>query len=88
MRIIRTGPFKRDFRRLPERIKRRTEKALRLLVTDFRHPSLRARKVDRKREIWKANINGGWRFTFQVEGDFYLLRRVGSHEEMLREERW
>lgn len=88
MKLIRTDPFKEDFQKLPEEIKRRAEKALRLLAGDLRHPSLRTRIVDKKKRIWKANINGGYRFTFQIEKDAYLLRAVGSHEEMLRPERW
>jgi mRNA-degrading endonuclease RelE of RelBE toxin-antitoxin system len=88
MKLLRTNPFKEDFQKLPDEIKRRVEKALRLLATDLRHPSLRARIVDKRRRIWKANINGGYRFTFQILKDGYLLRAVGSHKEMLRPERW
>jgi mRNA-degrading endonuclease RelE of RelBE toxin-antitoxin system len=47
MTLLLTDRFKEDFRRLPKAIQRRTEKALRLLAENLRHPSLRAKK-------WKA----------------------------------
>jgi len=45
MKILRTEPFKRDFQKLPDLIKRRTEAALRLWVCNPHHPSLRIKKV-------------------------------------------
>jgi hypothetical protein len=47
-------------------LKRRIEKALHLIAANFRHPSLRARITDKKRRIWKINIDGGYRLTFQI----------------------
>jgi mRNA-degrading endonuclease RelE of RelBE toxin-antitoxin system len=88
MEIERTESFEQDFGRLSDSVKRRIEKALRLLASDFRHPSLRARITDKKRRIWKANIDGGYRLTFQIVGDTILLRRVGVHGVMERPERW
>ncbi len=88
MKLIRTQSFKEDFQKLSDEMKKRTEKALRLLSTNLRHPSLRTRIVEKKKRIWKANINGGYRFTFQIEEDAYILRAVGTHEEMLRPEKW
>ena len=35
-------------------------------------------------DIWEARITQGYRFTFQIRQDAYVLRRVGSHEEALR----
>jgi len=84
VRIHRSGPFRRDFAQLPKLIKRRAEKALRLLIQNLRHPSLEARIVDKKRRIWKAKVNGGYRLTFQLERDTITLRRIGSHGPMER----
>lgn len=84
MRLIRTDLFKADFQRLSQQLQRRTEKALRLLVVNLRHPSLRAKKMEGYADIWEARITKGYRFTFQIRRDAYLLRRVGPHEEALR----
>jgi len=53
MRIVRSNTFKRRFKKAPEDIQRRTEKALRLLLADFQHPSLRAKIVDGTRASGK-----------------------------------
>lgn len=55
MKIIRTYLFKKDFGKLPEDIRRQTEKALRLLAANpFHpfHPSLHIKKT--KGEIMKG----------------------------------
>ena len=88
MKIQRSGPFRRDFDRLSNPMKRRAEKALRLLIQNLRHPSLEVRIVDHKRRIWKAKVNGGYRLTFQIEKETISLRRIGGHGSMERPERW
>ena len=69
MKILRTNPFKRDFQNLPDPIKRRTEKALRLLVSDPHHPSLRVKKVKGElikgfSNVFEARITRNYRFFF------------------------
>jgi len=87
MRPFFTKPFVRDYRGLPPEIQRRFDKQLGLLLENPRHPSLGARIVDNRRRIWKAKINGGYRFTFQIEGETIILRRIGPHGIMERPER-
>jgi mRNA-degrading endonuclease RelE of RelBE toxin-antitoxin system len=48
VKVLITEPFKRDFQKLPEAIKRRTEAILRLLLSNPHHPSLRVKKVKGK----------------------------------------
>ncbi|MFH1563768.1 MAG: hypothetical protein ABIF11_10205 [Nitrospirota bacterium] len=79
MRIIRTQPFKEDFIFLPKEIKERANKALRLLVSDFRYPSLQIKKMQDPRDILEARVTDNYRFTFQIKGDTYILRRIGTH---------
>ncbi|HEY5596843.1 MAG TPA: hypothetical protein VIL47_06225 [Candidatus Bipolaricaulota bacterium] len=88
MKLVFTKPFARDYHKLPAHRQRQLDKQLELLLDNPRHPSLQARVVDRQRRIWKAQINGGCRFTFQMEDDQIVLRRVGGHGEMERPERW
>lgn len=85
MKVIRTDRFKRDFRDLPEHIKRRAERALRFLLTNPHYPSLRSKKMEGKndiegRDIWEARVTGNYRFTFAVEDDTYVLYRIGPHD--------
>lgn len=88
MRPIFTKPFVRDYHKLPPDIRKQFDKQLELLLSNPRHPSLQARIVDKQRRIWKAKINGGYRFTFQMKGDLVTLRAVGAHSEMERPEHW
>ena len=83
MTIRTTKPFDRDFAGLPEHIKERAEKQFALLLQNPRHPSLRVKKMKGRwgeQGVFEARVTGGYRFTFQVEGEVYLLRRIGPHD--------
>ena len=89
MKVLRTELFKRDFRRLPNAIKRRTEAALRLLMANRHHPSLRVKKMRREilkgyDNIFEGRITRYYRFFFLIETDAYILLRCGRHEEYLK----
>ena len=78
MKLVFTEPFRRDYRTLPPDIQRALDKALGFLLSSPRHPSLRAKKIPGT-EIWYARASRAWRFTFQLQGDVAILRRVGTH---------
>ena len=83
MTLRTTKPFDRDFAFLSEAIKERAEKQFALLLQNPRHPSLRVKKMKGKwgkQGIFEARVTRGYRFTFQVEGDEYILRRIGPHD--------
>lgn len=80
MRILTTKPFERDYEALPEKIQRLARSKLRLLLANPRHPSLRIKKMDDPREIWEASITMSYRFTFHIEGETSILRRIGTHD--------
>lgn len=64
MRIIRTQSFKIDYKKLPFHIQKQTEKQLRFLVSDWRRPSLRIKKMEGFYNIFEARVSQGYRFTF------------------------
>ncbi len=74
MQISTTEPFERDYAALPQRIKDLTDNKLKLLLQSPRHPSLRIKKMEDPREIWEGRV------TFQIKGDVYILRRIGTHD--------
>ena len=89
VKVLRTEPFKRDFRKLPEEIKRRVEAALRLLLSNPHHPSLQIKKVRGKiikgySNIFEGRITRDYRFFFLIETDAYVLLRCGRHEDYLK----
>jgi len=80
MRIIRSNTFKRRFKKAPEEIQRRTEKALRLLISDLKHPSLRAKVIDERRRIWQARVSRDWRLYLRIEDDTYEILTLWKHK--------
>jgi len=79
MKTETTRPFDRDYADLPEKIKDQADKQLTRLLSNPRHPSLRLKKMEGYTGIWEGRISRAYRFTFQIEGDTYLLRRIGTH---------
>jgi plasmid maintenance system killer protein len=54
-------------------------KHVKFLEKDFRHPSLHAKKCDESKNRWRARVNRGWRFYFNIVGDTYIVRDVVPH---------
>jgi mRNA-degrading endonuclease RelE of RelBE toxin-antitoxin system len=75
-----TQNFKEEYKALSVDMKRRVKKQLELLRQNPRHPSLNIKKMDDPRGIWEGRITRSYRFTFHVEKDTYILRRVGTHD--------
>jgi mRNA-degrading endonuclease RelE of RelBE toxin-antitoxin system len=84
VKIRRTDAFLRDYRALPIEIRERVEKQLRLLLEDFRHPSLRLKKL-KGTDKFEIRISKGYRLTLRFDKEHLALRRVGTHD-ILRDE--
>jgi len=84
MKITQSDSFKRDYKKLPEKVKDQTDKALQLLTTNLPHPSLRAKKIKSRENIWEVRVTKDYRFNFEIRGDTYILRSIGKHDEVLR----
>lgn len=89
MKIIRTDPFKKDFGKLPDDIKRQTEKTLKLLAANpFHpfHPSLHIKKTKGEimkgfSDIFEGRITKRYRFLCLIKSDVITLLRCGKHDE-------
>jgi mRNA interferase RelE/StbE len=82
--IRRSNAFLRDYQKLPTEVRDRVDKQLHLLFEDFRHPSLRLKKL-RGTDIFEIRITKGYRLTFRFDKEIVELRRVGTHD-ILRDE--
>ena len=87
--IIRTSSFRKDYKKLPEEIKQRTKKSLRLLSTNPFRPSLGIKKTKGKilkgySNVFEGRITKSYRFLFLIEGDTFYLLRCGTHDELLK----
>jgi len=79
MKIYRTERFKKQYKKLPQYIKKATKKQLVFLLSDPGHPSLNIKKMKDPRNIWEGRITQSYRFTFQKKEDIYILRNIGTH---------
>jgi mRNA-degrading endonuclease RelE of RelBE toxin-antitoxin system len=82
MKLFFAKTFVRDYRDLPQDLQETVNKQLELLLSNQRHPSLKIKKMNDPRNIWEGRITASYRFTFQMEGDTYILRRVGSNDTL------
>lgn len=80
MKLLFTKRFIRDYRKLPQQIQKANDKQLELLLFDPQHPSLGIRKMHDPRNIWEGRVTESYRFTFQIQEDNYILRKVGTHD--------
>lgn len=80
MRIQTTRPFDEDYSALPESIKERADKQFIILIENPHHPSLRLKKIKGHPNIWEGRVTKSYRFTFQISGEIYLLRRIGTRD--------
>jgi mRNA-degrading endonuclease RelE of RelBE toxin-antitoxin system len=80
MKLLFTKNFVRDYRKLPEDMQKALDKQLELLLTNSLHPSLAVKKMNDPRGIREGQVTAAYRFTFQIEGDIYIMRKGGTHD--------
>lgn len=73
------APFSGAVSKLLAQRQAKFDKQLVFLLSNLRHPSLRAKKYDEKNNIWQARVDDDYRFYFQIEGDTYLLLSIIPH---------
>ena len=71
--------FKRNYKSLPEIIKRKFKKQAKYLREDFYHPSLRVNKYDKEKGVWQARVDKDYRFYFLIGKDTYILLDITIH---------
>jgi len=74
-----TAHFDRSYKKAPKQIQQAFDKQALLLLSDLRHPSLRAKKYDEGKDRWQARVTKDWRFYFKIEGDTYVLQDITRH---------
>ncbi len=80
MRLQPTERFAKDYDALAAHLQDRVDKALALLLQNPRHPSLQIKKIKGHENRWEARVTLHYRLGFTIEGDIYLLLRVGTHD--------
>jgi mRNA-degrading endonuclease RelE of RelBE toxin-antitoxin system len=83
--LVYTERFAEAASKLSKEARAKLPKALKLLAEDPRHPSLQTKKIQglSEREIFEARLDQKIRFSFQVQGDFIILRNIDDHDVCL-----
>jgi len=81
--------FERAFKKLPREIKLLFSDKIMQFEDNWRHPSLRVKRVQGTDNIWEASLSLSIRFTFEwikdeQGNDVCLMRNIGDHEHCLR----
>lgn len=85
MEIFYSKSFKKDFLNLPNNIRNLAAKKLGLFGDNYRHPSLKTKKMEGLENIREGRITISYRFTFKIENNICILRRVGTHDILKKE---
>lgn len=80
MKLFFSKPFVKDYRKLPKQLQTAVDKQIAFFMSNPIHPSLNIKKMNDPRDIWEGRITKSYRFTYCVEGDTCILRRVGTHD--------
>lgn len=80
-----TRRFDRCYRSLHPDDKEHVKEALRRFASNPRSNSLRAKKIDTKRNIWSMRASRSIRITFNWEADQVVLRAVANSHDIYRD---
>jgi mRNA-degrading endonuclease RelE of RelBE toxin-antitoxin system len=75
-----TARFAADYNGLPQPLQQRVDKTLALLLDNPRHPSLQIKKMKGYENRWEGRVSLHYRLIFTIEGEAYVLLRVGTHD--------
>lgn len=80
MIIQTTSRFDKDYQSLPKKIQLKTDSILEIFLNNPYHPSLHTKKMKGVKNIFEGRVTINYRFTFQISGEIYILRRIGTHD--------
>ncbi|MBI2957803.1 MAG: hypothetical protein HYY32_03065 [Chloroflexi bacterium] len=84
MEILYTEQFEQAYEKLAGIEKRGVRKALTLLADNPKHPGLRVKKMEGRKNIWEARSSKRLRMTFEMAGETIVMRNVGEHDKVLK----
>jgi hypothetical protein len=84
MPLVFTDRFIQNYENLPEAIRRKVDKTILILDTDFRYPGLHSHPVQGVLGIYEAYVDRKYRLTFNRDGENIILRNVDNHDDYLK----
>lgn len=80
MIVRRLKPFIKQYKKLPPPIRKKADKQLILLLTNWQHPSLHTKKMKGYKNIWELRVDYHHRLTFQVTPERLTLRTISAQD--------
>lgn len=77
--------FQKQYKALPNEIRKAFQEKLELFLSDRLHPSLRVEKIQGVENRWEGSITMKYRFTFHLDEDIVVFRAIGTHDVLLRD---
>lgn len=77
-----TKQAEKSYQKLPINIQKKGNKQFAFLLSDYRHPSLRTRKMSGENKF-EGRIDFHYRFTFTLDGETTYILTIGLHDEGL-----
>ena len=74
-----TEDFNRQYEKLPQKIRAKFDKQVLYLDSNFRHPSLQAKKYGGSEDVFQARVDQFYRFYFKINGDCYIIFNIIHH---------
>ena len=85
MKIARTETFKKDFQKLPDKVRKAAAKQITQLLMDYTHPSLRLEGIAGTDGLFSIRVDRRYRISLCfMEKDTILLRRVLDHDDLYK----
>ena len=78
LKPIFTPSFNKQYKKLSIKLQRKFTKQLEYLVKNYRHPSLRAKKMESVNKF-EARIDFHNRFTYLIDTEEILILTIGPH---------
>ncbi len=81
MKLVFSKRADKGYQKLPSSIQKKADKQFAYLKLNYRHPSLRSRKMEV--DVFEGRIDYYYRFAFTVEGEKIFIIVIGPHDEGL-----
>ena len=79
MNLVIAPTARKMLKKLPQNIQKKAKKQFNFLLTNYKHPSLHARKMS-GHDHYEARIDRSYRFTFQIEEKSICVLAIGPHD--------
>ncbi len=84
MRVVTSPTFDKQYKKLPEKIRRQFQERLTLWLDNSEHPILRVHALKGElRGYWSMNISGDYRVVYYFASDEkVVLALIGTHSQL------